>query len=233
MVRSYEELVGGLGRAVNFRAQRVLVKELLSYNAAKLIIGGEEYTLRDLSMNGLSFFAPKDSTDWVIDAVPEITVLVHDLPAYRGPARVARTERTPRRLLVGLQLVKGFLDLPDIQRKNEEQKLKKDLSDGPDLVRKHVPPAYRDAVEHAVHFLQYYRRCLVHHEERYAELGEGGQLGIEQMIRKALRAIRGPWNEFTRSAAKIAYPHFGDPEVRKAMKEYTEAMITPLERAGE
>ena len=58
MSKSYEELMGAIGRAMFFRPERRRVRDLLSRDAhPTLLIGDLEYPLHDVSMNGMSFFA--------------------------------------------------------------------------------------------------------------------------------------------------------------------------------
>lgn len=56
MTRSYEELTGGLGRAISFRAERHLVRNFLLESAAEIQIQDQICPLYDLSMSGVSFF---------------------------------------------------------------------------------------------------------------------------------------------------------------------------------
>ena len=67
MVKSYEALMGSLGRSMFYRPERQRVRELLSRDARpKLLINGAEYPLFDVSMNGLSFLTANGARGWPI-----------------------------------------------------------------------------------------------------------------------------------------------------------------------
>ena len=168
-VRSYEELTGGFGHAVAFRARRQLARELLRQQVAAIAIAGVDFQLYDIAMSGVSFLAPADAPQWHVDDILEVDIRVHGTSAYRGRARVAREERVYGQRRVGLQLLSGFLDLHEMQRLDEEEALARDLRDGPERIHARLPLAYREALFAAQHFVAFYRRTLAYHEARLAD----------------------------------------------------------------
>ncbi len=231
MSRSYEELMGSLGRGIYFRPERSRVRDLLSRDAhPKLVVGQREFPVFDISMNGLSFLSPEDAEAWTVgDEVP-VCLSLHGKEVHAGTARIARVEAGPRGgARIGLGLVTGFLDLPEIRRQDEEARLAGDLEAGPRPAYDAIPHDYLHAVSRAVHFLQYYRRSLDRHEARYrAEGGAAAHDRVAALAESALAAVRGPWNDIKHEATLAAHEALGDRETLLAAKEYTETVVTSL-----
>jgi extracellular factor (EF) 3-hydroxypalmitic acid methyl ester biosynthesis protein len=227
VAKSYEELVGSLGRAVYFRPERQNVRELLSRDSEpRLQIEKQSYPVFDVSMNGLSFLAPVDS-EWPVGRELPSSVFIHDEEVFVGRARVARREMAGSRALVGLAIIDGFLDLPQVLRRDEERRLDKELKDGPVSTYAKLPADFREAVNRASHFLQYFRLSLARHESRYREHGGNAAEDVEALAQRSLDALRAPWAEIVRVASETSAPCFEQPDVLRAAKSYTETMVTP------
>lgn len=227
-MRSYEELLGGFGRAVAFRARRQLARELVREHAASIMIGDASFPLYDMAMSGVSFLAPGEAPAWPVDAVVDVDIRVHETSAFRGRARVAREEPMYGRRRVGLQLVGGFLDLHEMQRIDEEQALARDLAQGPERVMGRVPVAYREELLRAVHFAAFYRRLLSYHEARLVDDDASAYDARVALVRRAIAAIRPRWDEIRRAAAAAAKPVLEDRHALAACKALTETLLTPM-----
>jgi extracellular factor (EF) 3-hydroxypalmitic acid methyl ester biosynthesis protein len=227
-VRSYEELLGGFGRAVAFRARRQLARELVREHAASIVIDGASYPLYDMAMSGVSFVAPTGAPGWQVDDLLTVDIRVHEASAFTGRARVAREEPMYGKRRVGLQLVGGFLDLHEMQRLDEEQALARDLAQGPERIYDRVPAAYREALLRAVQFAAFYRRVLEYHEARLADDDAAAYEARETLVRRAIEAIRPRWHEIRLAAAAAARPVLGDKSALTAMKALTESLLTPM-----
>jgi SAM-dependent methyltransferase len=228
MAKSYESLMGAIGRSVFYRPERQRVRELLSRDARpQLLVNGSEFPLFDLSMNGLSFLAPNSASDWTIGEEIRLSLLLHDEEVYSGAARIARAEPGPRGSRVGLGLTTGFLDLPDIRRRDDDKRLEVQLREGPDRIVALVPEAYRLVISRVVFFLHFYKRWLTEHERRYRQ-AKGGEPGSRALAKRALETMRAPWMQLGREASRAALACLDDREVLLATKEYTETLVTPL-----
>lgn len=227
-MRTYEELSGGFGQAIAYRAKRQLARELLREQASAIAVDGRCFELYDMAMNGVSFFAPADGPLWQVDDVVEVDIRVHDTSAYRGRARVAREERVYGQRRVGLQLLSGFLDLHELQRLDEDQALAQELSEGPEKIYTQVPARYRAVLAQAVHFLAHYQRALRYHEARLVE-GAVDDRGVrDALVQRAIAAIRPRWNELRAAAAEACLPLLGDRLALAAAKACTETLLTPI-----
>lgn len=230
MARSYEELAGATGDRIFFRPERRRVRELLSRAASpEVVVGDARFPLFDISMNGLSLLSRDGAEGWTVGDEVDLRVVLHGLEAYAGRARVARVEPGPRGAArIGLALVGGFLDLPDIQARDEEQRLRHEIEVGPGADWTRVPAGYREALGEAVHFLQYYRRALDRHQRRYGRQGATGRDRIVELAERACDAIRPRWSELCGRASRAAVECLADRRVLATAKEMTEAMVTPL-----
>lgn len=228
MAKSYESLMGAIGRSVFYRPERQRVRELLSRDARpQLLVNGSEFPLFDLSMNGVSFLAPNSASDWTIGDEIELSLLLHDEEVYSGAARIARAEPGPRGSRVGLGLTTGFLDLPEIRRRDDDKRLEVQLREGPDRIAALVPEPYKRVISRVLYFLRFYERWLTEHEQRYRR-AQGRETGSRALAERALEAMRAPWLELGREASQAALACLEDREVLLATKEYTETLVTPL-----
>lgn len=225
-MRTYEELTGGFGQAIAFRARRQLAKELLREQASTITIAGDSFQLYDMAMNGVSFLAP-EGPPWRVDDVLEVDIRVHETSAYVGRARVAREEQLYGQRRVGLQLLSGFLDLHEMQRLDEEQALMQDLVDGPERIIARIPVAYREALLATVHFAAFYQRILDSYEARRRDAHAIAE-EREALARRAIVAIRPRWHTLRTAAAEAAATMKGDRKALSAAKTATETLLTPL-----
>ena len=233
MPTRYEDLTGGFGPIVNFRAKRVLARKFLEHQTLKLVLDGVIYDLHDISMNGVSFYA-KEGQQWSPNDEPfDMTLTVQDKyedPAepeevYSSQAKVARVKPTSRGERVGLELVGGFLNLPKIHWDYEEGQLAQSIAQGPELIHGSVPPEYREQVEQTVHFIQFYRRMLTHHEQRYAEVGDTA--AVDTMIDRTFDQIKDVWKEICRRHSVLLTKCLEeDRTIHRVIREYTETMVT-------
>jgi extracellular factor (EF) 3-hydroxypalmitic acid methyl ester biosynthesis protein len=229
MGKSYEELMGALGRAMFFRPERRRVREILSYDANPvLLIEGQNYPLFDVSMNGMSFATPGRPPWNVGDEVP-LELHLHGEAVYTGRARVARIETVGKGSRVALALITGFLDLPEVRRRDEEARLRRELDGGSAAVMDRVPAAYREAVTRAVHFVQYHRQSLARHEARYRAEGKQGIESLQSLPRRAADALRPAWRAIDEECSRAGTACLeAAPEVLRAAKVFTETVFTPL-----
>lgn len=231
-MRTYEELVGGVGQAVAYRARRQLARELLREHSAAILIGERTFSLYDMAMSGVSFFAGSDAPNWQVNDVLDVEIRVHEATVYRGQARVAREERVYGQRRIGLQLLTGFLDLLEMQRLDVEQALARDLLGGPERVFDRVPTDYREVLLQALHFAGTYQKKLGYHEAWLAETGRNERDERDSLVRRAIEAIRPRWTALCRSAGQVCAPMLRDRVTLMAAKACTEALLTPLMMAA-
>ena len=220
--------MGSIGRAMFYRPERQRVRELFSRESQpKLMVNGTEYPLFDVSMSGLSFLAHNESAEMSVGDEADVLLLLHGEEIFSGKVRVARIEPGPRGgSRVGLGLVRGFLDLPEIRRRDDEKQLDDAVHRGHELATTLIPATYREVVARIVHFFQYYRRTFDYHEQRYRDEGADEE-AITRLVYRATDALRQPWAELQREASMAAVECLGDRRVLLAAKEFTETLMVP------
>jgi SAM-dependent methyltransferase len=191
------------------------------------LVNGKAFPLFDLSMNGVSFLSPVSDDAWEIGESLELSLMLHGEEVYRGIARVARTERGPRGARIGLGLSTGFLDLPEILRRDDDKRLERDLRQGPGAISRLVPSSYKNSVSEIVYFLQFYRKSLDEHDLRFRHSLHSGN-ALQALSEQAYQAVCKPWQELQVLAAATALGCLDDRDVLLAAKEYTEVLVTPL-----
>ncbi|MBK7976400.1 MAG: class I SAM-dependent methyltransferase [Deltaproteobacteria bacterium] len=231
MAKSYEELVGSVGRAMFFRPERTRVRDLVSREARPVIVSDRgEFPVYDLSMNGLSFLAggANGSLGFEPGGELDLALELYGRRVYQGRARIARVESGARRTRVCVGLVTGFIDLPEIGRQDAEEQLRRELARGSDPFAEEIPRDYLEAVCRAARFVQFHRHSLGRHETRYKSQGAGARRAIEDLTHRAAEALRAPWTELRLAACAAASRSLTNPDAWSAAKEYTEAILTPL-----
>lgn len=228
MAKPYESLMGIVARSVFYRPERQRVRELLSRDAQpQLLINGGEFPLFDISMNGLSFITTDSALSWPVGSEIEVSLQLHGEQIYEGPARIARAEIGPRGARIGVGLSTGFLDLPEISRRDDEKRLERELTEGPEAIARLVPEDYKTAVAAAAHFLSHYKRVLDKQETRYREVGRA-DIEMAELVRHAYDSFCEPWWDINVACSRAARECLDPREVLVASKEYTEALATPL-----
>ncbi len=228
MAKSYESLIGAVGRSVFYRPDRQPIRELLSRDATpKVVIEGEAFPVFDVSMNGVSLLLNGRQSEWQVGQELRLSLLLYNEEVYEGAARVARIERGSRGSQIGLGLTNGFLDLPAMQRRDDEKKLERSLCEGPAAVERLVPADYQAIVGRIGHFFQYHRRSLDYHEQRLRAEG-AGEPGILELTARAADALLEPRRRLETQAAIIASRFLEQRNVLLAAKEFTETLLVPL-----
>lgn len=226
MVRKYEELAGAHGRAVYHRPERHVVREALSRESVpQLGIGGRRFPIFDISANGVSFLASRES-QWEVGRYVPVSVLVHAEQVFSGQGRIARLDVAGSSALVAVSLGRPFLDIGELIEVDEERRLDGELAADALTDVDRIPEDYLSAVNQACHFLNFYREALARHESRYR--ARGGQVAVDELAVRALEALRPRWRRIDERASEATHQLFAQPAVMRAAKVYTETVATPL-----
>ncbi len=228
---------------MRYRPQRYDVDELLrGYKPSLFVDGAPADDLVDVAMNGLAFVARAPVHAFEVGRELAIRLEIDREVAYEGRGRVARTVEGAGtdRVRVAVQLLTGFVDVAGLVDKHLEAALWRDLSGGAHVERDGVPAEYREAVEEAVHFLQFHKTRLHTYEEHLRTRDLSGDK-TEALVEFVIDNLRGPWLEIRNKLAKTARKYIGpgdtesdNPTMKKGyrlayqMKRYTESALTSL-----
>jgi extracellular factor (EF) 3-hydroxypalmitic acid methyl ester biosynthesis protein len=227
LVRSYEDLHGGIGRAVFFRSERYRSRSVVGSLSAHLEVANVAVRLRDLSMSGLSFVAAEDSLGLDLGDVVELSLRLEEVEAFRGRVEVVRTERGQRGTMVGVRLVNGFIDIPKLRELHRSLEFRRNVAAAPKLLEA-VPEDYRRTCADIAFFLTHWRQIL---DEREAELRAGDASHLEDELSAiALEVepiLRKEWRRLRMAANETVRPVYASPASTHAARLFTNRVITP------
>lgn len=225
-MKAYEELVGGEGSRINYRADRYKVRDLFRHVLPDIEIAHRSHRLHDLSMSGIAVVA-RGEDGWSGEPGEQVPIHLRlgDTILHEGHGRVCRVESTPFGTKVALQLTSGHLDIPQLVARHKEACLRRELEGGLNAACERIQPEYRQFAADFVHLLRRYRSALekfdsvAHTPEDESRLAEVLSI-CEERILPECRTL---WYQ----GNALVQPILGDPEARKETKLFTELVITP------
>lgn len=232
-MQTYEELVGGEGRLIYYRAERFRAKDLFGQIHPELTVGGHPLSLHDISMSGVSGF--DDSTaDWshAIHRRMPIRLSVGDQCLHESMCEVSRTEPTPFGVKIGLKLVDSFIDVSALVSRHEEIQIKRELETDFSREVAAVPPEYRRVCADVIHLLHSHRGALRRLADKAPGHADIRTSGMEEVLWHCEERILPRWRELWFEANDLLWPVMGDKQAYRATKRYTEMVLTPEFLAG-
>ena len=219
----YEDLSGAEGPSIRYRPERFQARALYGQFPPEVEIGGVAHKILDLSMSGLAVAVRRDQLDFGEPGTEiELRLLDQDAELFRGRARVCRVEPTPFHTKVALHLIAGYLDLPKTVAQHRKLLAQHTVGVGPG-----VDPRYREHCADVLHLLRRHRSAL----------GDIDRSPVSDFIdREKLEAELLPlceerllpeWREIWHAGNALAAPLMADPERLRAVKRYTELVLTP------
>ena len=223
MSHAYDELSGSRGSKIFFRSRRYRARDLITRVPATLIVDNQPQDLRDLSMNGLSFFATSGGFD--IGATCSLSLRLDAAEVYRGEGIISRLEMAPRGSVVGVRLVRGFLDIPRLVGQHDELSLRRDLLNGAAVDLELVPRAYRTLCAEMLFVLRHYRSLC---ERTIKSMGKRGRHEIrDETLFEYYESLEAEWTPLRKRAEQLIVGlRPGTPPYR-ATKRFTEELLTP------
>ncbi len=228
-MRTYEELSGGQGRRVFFRAERYKARDLFRNSVPDLRLNQTPHRLADVSLSGLSAYANPNAEDMLqSDQRVSVHLTLDESTLFEGEGQVVRSEPTQFGTKFGLQLLDRSFDVPKVVSKYKELILRNDISDFTTITPGGgVSEEYRTLVADTLHLLRSYR----------AGLEEIGQSHIEEKAAAELLAsceekILLQWRSLWHRGNALAEAIMNDPQALKDAKRFTELVLTPEINAG-
>lgn len=229
MAKSYEELLGAVGRAKRFRRKRHDAAALFSGEPPLLYFDDESYELKNISGSGSGATARLKDPDEALTAVDRIGVLrlvQRGEEIFRSKARRARAEIQQGRVFAGFALEREQFDLDDLRRRNARAIARTPRA----AAFTGVAEAYRAHCADVVAFVGAHcakiDRLLAPIETTYAE-SERTAIFHEMMA-----AVEDDWRALLARGNEFALDVHGDKDRLAAMKTYTEAAVTPTLAGG-
>jgi extracellular factor (EF) 3-hydroxypalmitic acid methyl ester biosynthesis protein len=232
-MKHYEELTGGEGRRIFYRAERFDAKTLMSSISPVVDVQDESFDLLDVSMSGLSFVTPQSSV-WLDELNKDIplSLKLDATEIFAGSGKIRRIEPLKSKQIVALEFTKGYLDIKKILRRHDEIALQKSIHVGMNNTSDLVPNEYKQLISDAIFLLRSARSTLENIEsELSAEMPRR-----EERIRDTVVACESiafeRWKKIFRQGNKVISEIRHDLKTVSAVKRYTEATLTPELMAG-
>jgi extracellular factor (EF) 3-hydroxypalmitic acid methyl ester biosynthesis protein len=225
-MRRYEDLMGGAGAAVRYRAPRYATRDLFGDDVAVIRMGQRSFPLVDLSAEGASFQAPARGGGPELGEHVAVQLLVAGCAVHEGGARVVRDERNPRGRRVAVQLLDGFLDVHELWRSARRRLLDAALRAGPEATLAEIPETYQRLLLEAVHFFRFYEAELGAAEAA----GDGGPEHRRRIVEQALDGARPRWVALRARLSAAAVDLRTSRRAYLAARQATVALVGPCLR---
>jgi hypothetical protein len=221
-MRTYEELTGGEGRQIFYRAQRYRAREIFRLTLPEFRIDGIAYTLQDISLNGIgASAAPGANHACAPGAQVPVQIGLRGISFFQARGEVVRVQPEASGARIGLRLLDRFIDVPQLVARYDEALIRADLAAGVDE-EEAVDPAYRQLCSDVLHLLRSYRAVL----DRFEQTGPDAGTAAEMLVACEARVLP-RWRALWHRANELVAPIMGDDAARRTVKRFTELVLTP------
>ncbi len=224
-MNNYDELTGGSGRQVFYRADRFAAKTFFSGPLPLMEIGEDPYRIDNLSISGIAATTRiADVPGNPGDQAP-IRMRIHNEPIFEADARIVRKETGAAGTRIAAQFVNTSLDLKKLLRAYREKMFIAEANSKVRGWKELVPADFRSDSVDFLHDLRHFQREL----DRWdAEHGNNVSLREQmEMIQLCQNSYRDRFHEFQRIMNRHLEAHWDDRESLTEMKRFTELTITP------
>ncbi|SLN13487.1 class I SAM-dependent methyltransferase [Oceanibacterium hippocampi] len=227
-MKHYEDLVGGKGRQIFYRAERYRADDLLKELPALVRVDDDAFAIHDLSMSGISFVT-RSAQDWIdgIGRQIPLNLMLGDVPVFEGQGKVCRVEPTQGGSKVALQLTSGYLDVRDLIARHDALSVDLHIGRGIENQIHLVHPEYRRICADGLYALRQCREVL----DRFDRLHQGNELRdnarLDDIAHHCETRLFPEWWALNRQAQEILRTVRNDPERLRATKSFTEHVLTP------
>jgi len=224
----YQQLEGGHGRAVYFRAPRIKAGLLLKGEAPTVKLGELIARVRDLSSEGLLCDLPANNGVPQTGAVLPIQLRVRDESLFTASAEVVRVESIRGAARIAVRFLGSLLDRDQVRARAQDAVFRDEFRAGLSVYDA-VPSEYRLAISEAVFVLSHWRD-LLNRREREIRNGrlEPELTELAELQAVAERRVRLDWRNAHARASEAAKEARSSPHVISASKRLTERFLTPL-----
>jgi len=227
-MKHYEELTGGEGRRVFYRAERFDAKTLMSSISPVVKVDDKAFDLFDISMSGISFVSPQNFS-WLEEMNKDVPLRLNlgTTEIFAGNGKIRRIEPHENQHKVAIELTKGFLDIRKILDQHDDLALQEAVTVGLADQSHLVPASYKEAIGDAVYMLRSIHKVLDKVEKDLNSEDSRRDDRIKDIILACETKALARWKEISKRCLKIT-KELGDNEAAiAATKKYTELVLTP------
>ena len=190
-----------------------------------LQVDGMPHRIKNLSMNGVAFYATETTETKAIGDQVAISLLVGPESAYEGHGEIVRLEEGRRGSLIGLRLAPGFIDIARLIRRHDELAVRWDLDRGADGELDLVAPEYRQLCADMLYELRHYRSLAERSEQLMRTDGTIDAERYEQTRVSYFTRLAERWERLRARANVLCEPAFQSGDVLAAYKRLTERLV--------
>ncbi|MZR29426.1 PilZ domain-containing protein [Sneathiella litorea] len=227
-MKHYEELTGGEGRRVFYRAERFEAKTLMSSISPVVKVDDKAFDLFDISMSGISFVSPQNFS-WLEEMNKDVPLKLNlgATEIFVGNGKIRRIEPHENQHKVAIELTKGFLDIRRILDQHDDLALQQAVTAGLSDQSHLVPAAYKEAIGDAVYMLRSIHKVLDKVETDLNKEDSRRDERIKDIILACETKALARWTEISKKCLKITKELGDDSAAIAATKKYTELVLTP------
>lgn len=223
-MKTYEELSGGEGRRIFFRAERYKARDLFQRAMPTLMLDQMPLTLSDVSLSGLSALTAANSNQaFEPEKRVNIQLTLGDNHLFESTGEVVRVEPTQAGTKLGLRLLDRSFNVSQVASKYKEITLRQDLAgfattrpgDG-------VSAEYRTLCADVLQLLRSYRSGL----DSISQTNLTDEAAAE-LLTSCEAQIIPQWRELWHRGNALVEGIMDDPEAFQAHKRFTELVLTP------
>jgi len=224
MVNSYEELVGAVGRAQQFRRRRYGASDIFNNTPPRLFFDDREFDLKDISGSGAGASMRGDAETSLVDvnSVGVLRLMQHGEEIFRGPARCARSEFLPGRIFTGFTLHNDQFDLAELRKRNAIAAVKSEISlDNTAEVSSDYRAFCSDTLAFVGAHSMRINRLMAPIEAAMSASDK------REIFDELVDSVSSDWRAILLRGNEFALSIREDKNLLAAMKRYTEAAVTP------
>ncbi|MFN9789980.1 MAG: class I SAM-dependent methyltransferase [Holosporales bacterium] len=224
LVKHYQDLPSAQGAAIRFRAPRKAAEKVFPGRLPSVHIGEVEARLVDASFSGLSIVASDaKATKLPVGSQQPLRLEIAGQTIFSSNCRVVRGQPDRLGQKLGLALEGALFPEDEIRRRYAMAQLNARLTQNPAENLDLVPAEYRLFCDELLVTLRYYQKVMTSFEQADPTPAEQAEAlaNAEQTLIAAWPAIA------ERGNALIDTIALQGRAVKKAVKEYTETVLTP------
>jgi len=227
---AYEELQGARGREIRYRPPRYQARALFPHRPPKLKIGASAYQIQNISIGGIAAIGKEAvSDDFSVGDTVRLTIQQAGLPIFESDAKVRWAEKTVFGSKIAFSFVDRVVELDKLINRNLQAQIATRTAPA-GKAGALVPEAYRVFCADVLRLLRGYRAVIDSNISVPQEFTR--DFDHAAVFEACEPQIVQEWRTLWRTGNEIARTVMGEREVRDAVKEFTELVITPELRGG-
>ncbi len=227
-MKHYEELTGGEGRRVFYRAERFRASVVMRDISAVVDVKDKSFEIFDMSMSGLSFVSPEKS-EWDDEINQDVPIKLKLGPneIFQGQGKICRVESLEGSKKVALELTKGYLDIQSILDHHDDLALQNHIKAGLEDHSAEVPAGFKSVIADAVYLLRSTRETLGRVERDLPADTPRRDERIQDVILECEKQVHARWKAISKRGMAELNGFRKNAKAVKAAKHYTEKTLTP------